>query len=162
MLTNLRSGVWQIFLVMAGGPIHSVFYWVGKGSEERNKFINSNWVLTLLLSSSVLLIGFPLKNEIASQLDLPYKYVFILLLTVFFTCPSGHFTETIALGNWAFGSVFDTLFEVTKAAGFIFIAWKFRNLENPFLFFAYILALKLVVSIFLNHKYNEVGLQADI
>jgi O-antigen/teichoic acid export membrane protein len=162
MLTNLRSGVWQIFLVMAGGPIHSVFYWVGKGSEERKKFINATWVLTLLLSSTVLLIGFPIENEIAGQIDLPYKYVFILLLTVFFTCPSGHFTETsIALGKSDLGSVFDTLSEVTKAARFIFTSWKFRNLENLFLFFAYILSLKLVVSIFLNHKYNEVGLQAD-
>jgi O-antigen/teichoic acid export membrane protein len=150
------------FLVMAGGPIHSVFYWVGKASEERKKFINATWVLTILLSSIVLLIGFPLKNEIASHLDLPYKYVFILLLTGFFTCPTGHFTETsIALGKSAFGSIFDTLFEVTKAAGFIFIAWKFRSLEGLFLFFAGFLALKLVVSSFLNHKYNDVSLKTD-
>jgi O-antigen/teichoic acid export membrane protein len=150
------------FLVMAGGPIHSVFYWAGRASEERKKFLNATWILTLLLSSLVLLIGFPLKEQIASHLDLPHKYIFILLFTGFLTCPTGHFTETsIALGKSALGSIFDTLFELIKASGFIFIAWKFRSLETLFLYFATIMGLKLIISSFFNHKYNDISTKTD-
>lgn len=150
------------FLVMAGGPIHSVFYWVGKGDEERKKYINATWILTLILSSLVLVIGLPLKEQIASHLDLPHKYIVILLLTGFLTCPSGHFTETsIAMGKSALGSIFDTLFELVKASGFIFIAWKYRTIDTLFLYFSIILLFKFLISTFLNHKYNAVGTTTD-
>jgi O-antigen/teichoic acid export membrane protein len=150
------------FLVMAGGPVHSVFYWVGREAEEKKKLLNATFVLTIILSSLVLLIGFPLKNEIATHLDLPFKYVSILLLTGFLSCPTSHFTETsIALGKSAFGSIVDTLFEVTKAVGFIFIAWKFRRLDVLFIFFGSLLGIKLVITTFLNHKFNNISLKTD-
>lgn len=150
------------FLVMAGGPIHSVFYWVGRDDEEKVKYINATWVLTLLLSSLVLIFGFPLMGLISSHLDLPLKYVSILLITGFLTCPTGHFTETsIAAGKSALGSIFDTAFEVSKAAGFIFIAWKFRSLNGLFLFFAILLSLKLILSSYLNRKLNQVTFKTD-
>ena len=150
------------FLVMAGGPIHSVFYWVGREAEEKKKLLNATFLLTILLSSVVILVGFPLRNEIASHLDLPFKYVSILLLTGFLSCPTGHFTETsIALGKSAFGSIVDTLFEVTKAAGFVFIAWKFRRLDILFIFFGALLGVKLVITSYLNHKFNNISLKTD-
>lgn len=150
------------FLVMAGGPIHSVFYWVGKGIEEKVKYINATWMLTLLLSSLVLIIGFPLQDLIASHLDLPLQYVTILLITGFLTCPTGHFSETsIAHGKSALGSFFDTVFELTKAAGFIFIAWKFRSLSSLFIFFALLLTLKLFISSYFNRRFNQVTFKTD-
>lgn len=150
------------FLVMAGGPVHSVFYWVGREAEEKKKLLNATFLLTIILSSLVLLLGFPLKNEIASHLDIPLKYISILLLTGFLSCPTSHFTETsIALGKSAFGSIVDTLFEVAKAGGFIFIAWKFRRLDVLFIFFGSLLGIKLLITSFLNNRFNHVSLKTD-
>jgi teichuronic acid exporter len=150
------------FLVMAGGPIHSVFYWVGKPVAERIKSLNATWILTLLLSSIIIIFGFPFKYEISAHLHLPLQYIALMLFSGFLWCPSCHFSETsIANGRQARGSLFDTIFEVTKTLGFVYIAWKYKSLSDIFLFFAILLTIKLLTSSFLNYRENNVSFESD-
>lgn len=151
------------FLVMAGGPLHSIFYWIGQSdSAERTKFLNATWILTLLTSSLVLVIGLPLQAFLSEMLGLSTEYVQLLLLTGFLVCPSGHFSETtIASGRPAFGAVFSAGFEITKTIGFIAIAWQYRSLYGIFLFYALLLSLKLIISFALNHRHYSISFRTD-
>ena len=149
------------FLFMSGGPMHSVFYWVGRGKEERGRYLNATWALTLFLSVMVLVVGLPLREWIASHLDIPHQYVVLLLLTGALFSPTGHYTESsIALGK-NMGSVFDTVSELLKSGGFIYIAWKYKDLSYLFIFFAAFMALKLLVMAYLNQTQNGIGLRTD-
>jgi O-antigen/teichoic acid export membrane protein len=149
------------FLFMTGGPMHSVFYWAGRKAEERGRYLNATWALTLFLSALVLIVGFPLKDLIANHLDIPHQYVVILLITGALYSPTGHYTESsIALGKHM-GSVFDTVVELLKSVGFIFIAWKYKDLTALFIFFAAFMAIKLLIMIYLNKKQNDIGLETD-
>lgn len=172
LLSTEDMGIYKIFflhfsaipfLVLAGGPVHSVFYWVGKNQEEKEKSLNATLVLSLLLSALVLIIGFPFRVYISEHFDVPLKYVSILLLTGFLSAPAGHFAEaTIALGKSALGSIIDTIFELFKAGGIIFVAWKYRNLEALFYYFGFILLLKFVLTNLLNRKINHITFKTDV
>ena len=171
LLTPEDIGIYKIFflhlsaipfLVLAGGPIHSVFFWVGREQEERERSLNATLVLTLLLSALVLLLGFPFREEISSHFDVPLKYVSILLISGFLSAPAGHFTEsTIAMGKSALGSLIDTLYELCKAGGIIFVAWKFRSLDALFYYFGTILLLKFILTNILNRQINKISLKTD-
>lgn len=147
------------FIVMAGGPIHSVYYWAGKDSEEKKAQLNATWTLTLLLSSLVLIIGLPLRSYLSGALGLPVHFVDVLLLIGFLTCPSSHFSETtIANGKSLNGSLYSTAIEITKAIGFIVIATQTHNLYWVVLFYAGLLGLKLLVGVYLNKRVNQISL----
>lgn len=149
------------FIFMSGGPMHSVFYWAGRKSEERGRYLNATWAWTLFLSVLVLIVGLPFREWVANHLDIPHQYVVLLLLTGALFSPTGHYTESsIALGK-NMGSVFDTISELLKSAGFIFIAWKYRDLSALFIFFAAFMFLKLLVMVYLNKQQNGIGLSTD-
>ena len=151
------------FIVMAGGPINSVYYWAGKDSEEKREQLNATWTLTVLLSSLVLIIGLPMRSYLSSALGLPVHFVDVLLLIGFLTCPSSHFSETtIANGKSLNGSLYSTLGEVLKAIGFIVIATRTHNLYWVVLFYAGLLATKLVVGTYLNKKINQISFVLNV
>lgn len=146
------------FLFMSGGPMHSVFYWVGRDEKERISYLNATWVLTLILSALVIIVGLFSDHYISAHLDIPFQYVILLLITGTIFTPAGHFTEaSIALGK-NIGSIFDTATELLKAAGFIFVAWKYKDLYRLFLFYTAFMSVKFVVSCMLNKKINNIGL----
>lgn len=172
LLTPEDIGIYKIFflhlsvipyLVMAGGPVHSVYYWVGKNEEEKSKSLNATLVLSILLSSMVLLIGFPFREIISTHFDVPLKYVSILLICGFISAPSGHFSETtIALGRSALSSIIDTVFELLKAGGIIYVAWKFRSLEALLYYFGTIQVIKFVLTNYFNRHFNQINYKTDI
>src|SRR5690606_30006235 len=113
------------FLFMAGGPTHSVFFWVGQKDSDKTNALNATWIWTILLSLLILCVGYPLREFIALKLGLPQDYVVLMLIAGCLWCPSGHYSESaIAFGKSAKGSLFDTAFESIKTVGFILIAWK--------------------------------------
>lgn len=151
------------FLFMAGGPIHSVLYWIGRDEHERKKYLNATWILTLSLSFLIFIVGFPIRNFLSEHLNIPVQYVVLMLITGSLWCPSGHYTEmTIASGGTAKGSVFDIVFEFIKTSGFILIAYHYRSLVGVFSFFGITLMLKLFISGFLNYKKNAISFDTDL
>ena len=150
------------FIFLLGGPIHSVYYWVGKPETERMKYVQSSWWLTALLSLLVMLIGFPLAGLISKWLDFPLKYTLLFIFSGALPLVSSHFGEsTIALGNRIKGSLFQTFFEVAKAISFIFIAWKTRDIGYVFISYATIYSIKFLASTLIGLKDGTMSLNFD-
>jgi O-antigen/teichoic acid export membrane protein len=171
LLTTEDIGIYKIFflhlsaipfIVMAGGPVHSVYYWSGKEGQEKQDYLNATWTLTLMLSAIVLIVGLPMRNYLSGALGLSVEYVTIMLFTGFLICPSSHYSEaTIASGKTLRGSLFGTIGEVIKALGFILIATQTGDLYWVIIFYAVFLVIKLSVGAYYNHKINQVALNTD-
>jgi O-antigen/teichoic acid export membrane protein len=150
------------FIVMAGGPVHSVYFWSGKEGKEKQDFLNATWTLTLLLSTLVLIIGFPLRSYFSNLLGLPPEYITIMLFTGFLMCPSSHYCEvTIASGKSLRGSLFSTAFEILKAVGFVIIALQTGNLYWAILYYNVLLLIKITLGSYLNKKLNSISFSTD-
>ncbi|MFT6070404.1 MAG: O-antigen/teichoic acid export membrane protein [Bacteriovoracaceae bacterium] len=141
------------FLFLIGGPVHSVYYWVGKKEEERQGYLHATWVLTALLSLLVLIIGLPLINIVSNWLDFPLKYSFLMIFSGFIMLLGSHYGETkTALGDRITGTIFNTGFEVLKVISFIFIAWKTKDVGNIFIAYTLVFSIKLIIATILGHK----------
>ena len=146
------------YLFMAGGALHSVYYWVGRPESERQRYLNATWVVTIMFSSLIFLIGYPLKPFVSSYLDIPREYIFILLLSGSMTCMAGHFAETsIALGKNK-GMFIETIIEFIRVIGFILIAWYFKDIYIIFLFFLVHMVFRLSLVVGLNRSMNHIGI----
>lgn len=150
------------FLFMTGGPTHSIFYWVGKNQGERERTLNATWIWTLLLSSLILILGWPLKSLIAAKTGLSEGHVVLMLLAGSLWCPSGHYSESaIAHGRSAKGSLYDTFFELIKTGTFILIAYRWKDLSSIFIFHVLLMFSKLVLGYWLNFRENSVSFRTD-
>lgn len=150
------------FLFLIGGPIHSVYYWVGKKAEEREGYLHASWVLTALLSLLVLIIGLPFVKFVSSWLDFPLKYSLLMIYSGFLMSLGSHYGESkIALGNRIMGTVFNTGFDVLKVLSFIFIAWKTRSVENIFIAYALVYTFKLTAATILGYRDRTFSLTFD-
>lgn len=171
LLTPAEVGYYKIFylylmalpfLFMAGGPTNSVFFWVGKEDEHKSHALNATWIWTIILSSLIFMIGYPLRELISEKLNLPVDYVVTMLIAGSLWCPSCHYTESsIAHGKPGRGSLFDTFFEVTKTIGFIAIAWNLRNIKYIFIFHPFMMFTKLLIGSYLNRKENDVSFKTS-
>ena len=171
LLSTQDIGIYKIFflhlsaipfIVMAGGPVHSVYYWAGKEGQEKQDYLNATWTLTLLLSSLVLIIGLPLRHYLSDVLGLPVEYITIMLVTGFLICPSSHYSEvTIASGKTLRGSLFGTSSEILKAIGFILIASQTGDLYWVIVFYCALLIVKISIGGYLNKRLNQVRLNTD-
>lgn len=149
------------FIVMAGGPLNSVYYWMGKG-EDQNDFIKSTWFVTLILSALILIPGTIGILLFKDQLALSTPVLFMLLVSGFLICPSGHYNEVcIARGHRFLGAGLGVSFEVIKTIGFIFIAWKTRNVDYLFTYFFIMMCLSFIFMTFLGYKNDAVTLVWD-
>lgn len=151
------------FIFLLGGPVHSVYYWVGKKASVRNDYLHASWVLTLLLSLVVLLVGFPLIGLISSWLDFPAKYSMLLIYSGFTMLLGSHYGEAkTALGDRIIGTSFNTAFEAVKVISFIFIAWKTKDVGNIFIAYSLVYTLKLILATILGFKANTQALKFDV
>ena len=141
------------FLFMTGGPLNSVYYWVGKPENERMDYLKSSWVLTLILSALIVAIGAPLAYAYTDTFQLSFEQIIILLIAGFLWCPSSFYMETtIAMGKTAKGSWFDAIYEFLKVGIFLFIAWKFKSLMGLFIAFTGIHLIKFIHGLHLGIK----------
>ena len=141
------------FLFLTGGPLHSVYYWVGRPETERPRYIQQAYALALGLSLLIPLAGLPLTGLIASLTKLSDGHVALMLLSAFFMVPAEYYPQTkIATGNPFKGSLYDAFFEVFKVCCFVWIASETKNLGHIFLAFCLIFGMKFFVSLFLKFK----------
>lgn len=169
LLTPNDIGIYKIyflhlsiipFLFMTGGPIHSVYYWVGKPKANRDKYLQSSWMLSTLLSVLVIIIGLAFSGVMPNFLNLSVKYYILLIVTGFLWCPGGHFVDTsIARGKYVSGPVYDTLFELAKSLGFIYIAYKYKDLTILFYYYLGLLSVKFILTMILGLRNGTISLK---
>lgn len=149
------------FLFLVGGPMHSVYYWAGREGEERKRYLNASWVLTVLFSVLILVIGLPLTGIVSASLDISSQNIMILLLIGAMSCTGSHFAETnLALGN-TFGTVYETILEFIKVVTFLLIAYKTKNIQYIFYFFLIFMTARLLMSVQLNKKLNFIDFKTS-
>ncbi|MFT6631990.1 MAG: O-antigen/teichoic acid export membrane protein [Bacteriovoracaceae bacterium] len=150
------------FILMSGGPINSVYYWVGKSKPDRDKLIQSAWLLSVLLSSLVFIIGLPTLYFISKHLNFPVEYTLLMIICGFLWCPGSYFSETnIAKGKTAYGALFSAGFEILKVCSFIILAVLFKDIGYLFYAFASILVIKFLITIIVGLKQNTVKFEVN-
>lgn len=136
------------FFFMTGGPINSVYYWIGKNKEMRFKYLQQSFILGLILSGLILVIGLPLIYPVSEYIQLRPEYVAILLFSAFFSVPAAFVEETkIAMGETLKGSLYSTFFEILKILAFILLAYYLKDIGNLFLSYAIILGTKFIITL---------------
>lgn len=135
------------FLSLAGGPLHSVYFWAGLEAGRRDKYIKQSWFVTLFLSSFILAFGSIYLIFFDPQLPLSSSQLWCLTLCAFLVCPSGHYGEVCVARGEIFKGVFLSLsFEIVKVGGFIYLAWKGMNISW---LFSYFLIMMISSSVFM-------------
>lgn len=155
ILTPQDIGIYKIFflylgllpfLFLTGGPLHSVYYWVGKGKDQ-DKYITAAFQLTFILSLAIIVIGLPLIEPVASFFELSVTTTQILLLSAFLWVPSSFYKEFIlAKGYVAWGSIFGVLMELIKVSLFLALAFWGYKLNVIFKAFLIFLAFKMLLT----------------
>lgn len=150
------------FILMSGGPINSVYYWVGKPRPDREKLIQSAWLLSVLLSSLVFIIGLPALYYFSKHLNFPIEYTLLMIVCGFLWCPGSHFSEThIANGKTAHGALFSAGFEILKVSCFIVLALLYKDIKYLFWAFTAILAIKFLITIIIGLKQNTIKFEVN-
>ncbi len=138
--------------------MNSVFYWVGKGEHERQELIQASWWVTIMLSSLVLIL-LPFASLIEEYLQLPRNIVYLLIISSFLVCPSGHYNEfCIAQGERVKGTLLGVSFELIKTIGFILLAYWQKNVDCLFYYFALMMIVSFILMTWLGAKHRTVTL----
>lgn len=150
------------FFLLSGGPINSVYYWIGKPENESKKYIQASWLLSTGLSSVIFILGLPFIFLISTHLNFPIEYTVLMLICSFFWCPSSHYAEThIARGQTVNGALFSSGFEIIKVITFISLAYFYKNVYFLFFSFAIILALKFLVTLIVGLKQETISFEIN-
>lgn len=162
LLTPEQMGTYKVFflylgalpfLFLTGGPLHSVYYWVGRGKEKGASYIQQSYLLAVLLSSLILLTGFPLIEIIGRFTNLTAEHVGYMLLGGFLAVPADFYSQSkIALGDTIKGSLYDTFYELIKVVTIVYIAWKTKDVSLIFIGFCAVFIFKFITTIVLKTK----------
>lgn len=136
------------FLSMSGGPLYSVYYWIGKKGEEGRDYLKQSWLLSIVLSSSVVVIGSSFLPLVAKKVELTEDQSIWLLIAAALTTPAAYFGEyLISKGRRIWGSLLNSGFEVLKGVVIVTTALLTRDINIIFIAFTALFGLKLLLNI---------------
>lgn len=141
------------FLSMSGGPLYSVYYWIGKKAEEGRDYLKQSWLLSLILSTSVVFIGMFFLPMVAKKVELTEGQSISLLIAAALTTPAAYFGEyLISKGKRIWGSLLNSGFEVLKGIVIVSTALITKDINKIFIAFTALFAVKLLLNIALGIK----------
>lgn len=150
------------FLTMAGGPVNSIYFWIGKKEDEKRAYIKASWTATTLLSSLIIFPGLIAVYFFHHHFGLTQSSLLMLIIAGFISCPAGHFSEVcIAKGENFLGAGLSTAFEFVKIVGFIFIAWKYRDINLLFTYYFVIMIASLIFMTYLGYRDQSLDFSFD-
>lgn len=171
ILTPQDMGLYKIFflylsilpfLFLTGGPANSVYYWVGKPEADRQKYIQSCWTLTTLLSLMILVIGIPFSGLIAQYTHITHEFVILMLFAAFLWVPSSHFSEcSVAYGKTIIGSLYGTGFSLLRISLIITAAYFLDDIKYIFYMHTSVFLLIFTTTIILGLKYKYISFNLD-
>jgi len=139
------------FLSLAGAPLYSVFYFIGK--DNGRSYVDHAWKSSILLSIMALILGLIFSPFIAAKISLTLNQTILILLTGALITPSSFYGEyLVAKGNTVAGPLFHSSFEVLKGIGIILCAYYTRDINTTFYFFGISFLLKFILSLALGIK----------
>lgn len=134
------------FVALSGGPVNAVYYWIGYDKNLSDAYIKNSWFVTMMFSSIIFPIGISILSfpEVFSH-SLTSTQLIMLICCGFLSTPSGFFGEVcVARGKVVMGSILGMSFELVKVGGFIFLAYKYRDITILFQFYFTLMVLSFV------------------
>ncbi len=140
------------YLSLAGGPLYSVYYWIGK-KENHNEYIEQAWILSFMLSLISALIGLLFSLQIAHLIALSTEQTILLLLSAITSAPGSFYGEyLIAKGKGIQGSLFNGGFEIVKSIIIVGLVWIYRDIDVAFWSFTILFGLKMIIAFLYGHR----------
>ncbi|WP_372655370.1 lipopolysaccharide biosynthesis protein [Halobacteriovorax sp.] len=151
-----------LFTIMSGGPLYSVYYWIGK-KENSTEYIQQAWLLTNLLGLITILVGVPIVLLFPTLLDLPVTFLILLVVVSASLSPGSFYGELItAQGKQLRGTLYNTTFEVLKVSLFLSVAYFYRTIESIFWTYTILYLFKNFLGMYLGNKIKMITLNFDI
>ncbi len=140
------------FLSLTGGPLYSVYYWIGK-KEEALKYVEHAWILSFGLSTICAAIGLIFSPQLAKLISITETQTILLLLSAITAAPASFYGEfLIAKGRRINGSLFNSGFEILKGLVIISLVYFTRHIDAAFWGFTALFVIKLSLAISLGKK----------
>lgn len=140
------------FLSLTGGPLYSVYYWIGK-KENSLRYLEHAWVLSFGLSILTAIIGLIFSSQISRFITISEPQTILLILSAITAAPSSFYGEyLIARGRRINGSLFNSGFEIIKAIVIISLVYVTRHINAAFWGFTALFIVKLILAMHLGKK----------
>jgi O-antigen/teichoic acid export membrane protein len=169
ILTPEQIGIYKIFflyihsftfLSLAGAPLYSIFYFIGK--KDGRNYIDHAWKLSIVLSVIALIVGLIFSPLISEKTNLTSHQTLFLLITGALITPSSFYGEyLLASGKTALGPIFHSIFEIVKSAAIIIVAYVSRDINTTFYVFGASFLIKLLLSLALGIRQHILTLKFD-
>lgn len=140
------------FLSLTGGPLYSVYYWIGK-KENSVSYVEHAWVLSFSLSIISALIGLIFSVPLSNMISITETQTILLLLSAITAAPASFYGEyLIAKGKRINGSLFNSGFEILKGVIIVALVYVTRHINAAFFGFTALFLIKLILAASLGKK----------
>ena len=171
ILTPEDIGVYKIFflyaqsitfLSLAGGPLYSVYYWVGK-KENHAHYLEQAWILSFILSLVSALIGLIFTGKISHLIAITEKQTILLLLSAITAAPAAFYGEyLIAKGRRINGALFNSGFEILKGLIIIALVYFTKNINSAFWGYTILFIFKFALAASFGRREKILNYKIDI
>ena len=149
------------FLSLTGGPLYSVYYWIGK-KEQALRYVEHAWVLSFSLSFITAMIGLLFSFQLSNLISISETQTILLLLSAITAAPASFYGEyLIAKGRRIHGSLFNSGFEILKAVIIVTIVYFTKHITAAFWGFTILFLIKLLLAAHLGKKENILTFVVD-
>lgn len=140
------------FLSLTGGPLYSVYYWIGK-KENAASYVEHAWVLSFALSIVSAVIGLAFSVPLSHLISITESQTILLLLSAITAAPASFYGEyLIAKGKRINGSLFNSGFEILKGVVIVGLVYVTKHINAAFIGFTILFAVKLFLAASLGKK----------
>lgn len=142
------------FLSLTGGPLYSVYYWIGK-KENAASYVEHAWILSFSLSIITVVVGLIFSIPLSHLISITETQTILLLLSAITAAPASFYGEyLIAKGRRINGSLFNSGFEILKGIVIVSLVYITKHINAAFIGFTVLFLLKLGLAAFLGKKEN--------
>lgn len=142
------------FLSLTGGPLYSVYYWIGK-KDQALRYVEHAWILSFSLSFITAMIGLIFSSQLSNMISISETQTILLLLSAITAAPASFYGEyLIAKGRRIHGSLFNSGFEILKAVIIVTIVYFTKHITAAFWGFTILFLIKLLLAAHLGKKEN--------
>lgn len=149
------------FLSLTGGPLYSVYYWIGK-KEKAALYVEHAWVLSFGLSFISAAIGLLFSFQLSNIISITETQTILLLLSAITAAPASFYGEyLIAKGKRINGSLFNSGFEILKGIIIITLVYFTRHINAAFWGFTVLFLIKLFLAMYLGKREGILSFKVD-
>nr|BDT29349.1 oligosaccharide flippase family protein [Bacteriovorax sp. HI3] len=149
------------FLSLTGGPLYSVYFWIGK-KENSLRYVEHAWVLSFVLSVVCAIVGLLFSVPLSHVISITQTQTILLLLSAITAAPASFYGEyLIAKGRRINGSLFNSGFEIIKGIVIIALVYVTRHINAAFWGFTALFLIKLALAAYLGKKEKVLTFEVD-